>query len=130
MPRNYLAEASNLLFRDKISLEAKVRENPKEVVINLLNVLENSQGEMQAMDRKEAAYALGQIGYPGSLAPLRDYFDIEHAQGVRDAMLASMTAIKLAPAATLEEAGNDSAQQQRCRIIEDVYHGRRPADWS
>jgi HEAT repeat protein len=78
---------------------------------------------MQAMIRKAAAYALGQIGEPKSMNQLRQFFENESADGVRDAMLASMTAIKLAPAP-------QNTQTERRQIIEDVYKNRRPADWT
>jgi hypothetical protein len=57
------------------------------------------------------------------MKPLREFSENESADGVRDAMLASMTAIKLAPTP-------QHTQSERCKIIDDVYHNRRPADWS
>lgn len=122
MSRDYLEEASSVIFQNKVSLSAKAESNPVHVVINLLNVLENAREEMQAMIRKAATYALGQIGHVETLEPLRGYFEIEQAPGVKDAMLAAMTAIKLAP----DDAS--FSQIDRCKIIDDVYHGRRPAD--
>jgi HEAT repeat protein len=78
---------------------------------------------MQAMIRKAAAYALGQIGEPRSMKQLREFYENESADDVRDAMVASMTAIKLAPTPV-------HSQLDRRQIIEDVYNNRRTADWN
>lgn len=123
MSRDYLVEASSVIFGNKVSLTELVESDHHQVVGNLLYVLEKSPGEMQAMRRKAAAYALGQIGEPKSMTQLKGYFMDERAPGVREAMLASMTAIKTAPTPTY-------SQVERREIIEDVYNGRRNADWS
>jgi|ERR1043165_754776 hypothetical protein len=122
MPRDYLEEASSVIYGNKVSLSELVEDDHHQVVGNLLYVLEKARGEMQAMLRKAAAYALGQIGEPKSMRQLREYYEREPADGVQDAMRASMTAIKLAPTPTY-------SQLERRKIIEDVYKGRRPADW-
>lgn len=122
MPRDYIQEATSTIFGDKVPLAELVESEHDQVVGNLLNVLHQARGEMQAMTRKTAAYALGQIGEPKSMKQLREFFESEPADGVRDAMVASMTAIKLAPTPTY-------SQLERRQIIEDVYNGRRPADW-
>jgi hypothetical protein len=123
MPRDYLEEASDIIFGNKVPLAKLLETEPDKVVGNLLYVIHKSQGEMQAMIRKAAAYALGQIGEPKSMKQLRGFYDDERAPGVKDAMVAAMTAIKVAPAPA-------HSQLERRQIIEDVYHGRRNADWS
>ena len=123
MSRDYLEEASSVVFGNKVSLAELVESDHHQVVGNLLYVLEKNRGEMQAMIRKAAAYALGQIGKPRSMKQLREYYDREPADGVQDAMRASMTALKLAPTRT-------HSQLERRKIIEDVYKSRRPADWT
>lgn len=120
--RDYLNEASDVIFGNKISLTELLEVNPDQVVGNLLGVIAKARNPMQAMIRKAAAYGLGQVGEPRSLPQLRTFFENESADGVRDAMLGSMTAIRLAPAPA-------HSQSERCQIIEDVYKNRRPADW-
>src|ERR1039458_5017203 len=97
MSRDYLKEASNIIFKDKVSLADEVEANHDQVVGNLLGVIAKARNPMQAMIRKAAAYGPGQIGEPRSMNQLRTFYENESADGVRDAMRASMTAIKLAP---------------------------------
>jgi hypothetical protein len=123
MPRDYLEEASDIIFGNKVPLTTLLESEPDKVIGNLLGVIKRAQGEMQAMIRKAAAFALGQIGEPKSMKQLREFYDGEDADGVKEAMVASMTAIKLAPTPIHSES-------ERRQIIEDVYHGRRNADWS
>ena len=122
MARDYLQEASSVIFKDSVSLGSLLDTDPDGVVGNLLRVIATSQGIMGPTLRKAAAYALGQVGEPRSMKQLKEYYDKESADGGQDAMRASMTAIKLAPTPT-------HSQLERRKIIEDVYHGRRPADW-
>jgi hypothetical protein len=122
MARDYLQEASDIIFGNKISLGSVAEQNPDEVVGNLLRVLANAWKPLQAMLRKAAAYGLGQVGEPRSMRQLREFFEMEPADGVRDAMLASMTAIKVVPRP-------QHTASERLQIIEDVYNNRRPADW-
>ncbi len=121
--RDYLKEASDVIFGNKISLASELEARPDQVVGNLLGVIAKARNPMQSMIRKAAAYGLGQIGEPRSMKQLREFFEHESADGVRDAMLASMTAIKLAPAP-------QHTQSERCKIIDDVYNNRMAADWS
>jgi hypothetical protein len=121
MARDYLQEASSVIFKDAVSLASLLDSNPDGVVGNLLHVIATAQGTMGPPIRKAAAYALGQIGESRSVKQLRGFYDKERADGVRDAMRASLTAIKLAPAP-------GHSQMERCQIIEDVCHDRRPAD--
>lgn len=123
MSRNYLKEASDVLYGNSVSLEELVEVNADEVVRNLLAVLAKARRPMQAMSRKAAVYGLGQIGETRSLNQLRQFFRSEEADGVRDAMLASMTAIKRAPRPLHTEL-------ERRQIIEDVYNNRMIADWN
>lgn len=122
MPRDYLNVASGVLFGDKVSLAELVEVDHHQVVANLLRVIAQARDPMQAMARKTAAYALGQIGEPRSIKQLKEFYDEESADGVREAMIASMTAIKLAPTP-------EHSQLERRQIIEDVYNNRRLADW-
>jgi hypothetical protein len=123
MPRDYLKEASDVIFGNKVSLVEAAEVNPDQVVGNLLGAIAKARNPMQAMIRKAAAYGLGQIGDPRSMKQLRQFFDSESADGVKDAMIASMTAIKLAPTP-------QHTQLERRQIIEDVYNNRRPPDWA
>lgn len=123
MPRDYLREATSTIFQDKISLTELLEVEPDRVIGNLLRALNYEQGLSSTMIRKGAAYSLGQIGEAAVLEKLRERYEIELAPGVKDALLASMTAIKLAPA----DAGH--SQLERRQIIQDVYEGRRQADW-
>jgi len=122
MRRDYLKEASSIIFNDSVSLGSLLDSDLDGVVGNLLGVIGKARGEMQATIRKAAAYALGQIGEPRSMKQLREFYDGETAPGVRDAMRASLTAIALAPIPTY-------SQSQRCEIINDVYEDRRPTEW-
>jgi hypothetical protein len=121
MARNYLQEASGF-FKDSVALTTLVETDPHGVVSKLLGAIAKADGMMGPTVRKAAAYALGQVGEPGSAKQLRDFCNRESVESVRIAMRASLTAIKLAPAAT-------HSQSQRCEIIGDVYDGRRPANW-
>ena len=123
MARDYLQEASNVIFKDSVSLGSLLDTDPDGVVGNLLRVVDTAQGLMGPTYRKAAAYALGQVGEPRSARQLRELYDQEPADGVRDAMRASLTAIKLAPTPA-------HSQMERRLIIEDVYHDRRLADWN
>ena len=122
MSRDYLEEASSVIFANKISLTERAEADHHQVVGNLLGVIAKAQNPMQAMIRKAAAYGLGQIGEPKSAAQLRVFCEGETADGVRQAMIASLTAIKLAPRP-------EHSQSERLRIIGDVYKDRQPADW-
>ena len=123
MQRDYLEEASSIL-RTPAPFADLLKTNPDQVLGNLVNALGYNQGLSSTMLRKAAAYALGQIGDSRTMVQLRQRYQDEQADGVRDALVASMTAIKLAPA----ESGH--SQSDRCQIIGDVYDGRRPADWT
>lgn len=121
--RDYLKEASSVIFGNKISLGEKAKQNPEAVVGNLIFVIEDAQNPIQAMIRKAAAYGLGQLGDPRSMERLRQFYEHESAPGVRDAMLAAMTAIKCAPIP-------EHTEEERLDIIDAVYNNRMPADWT
>ena len=123
MPRDYIKEASSTIFGDKVPLAELVEADPGQAIGNLLRALNHEQGLSSTMIRKSAAYALGQVGEAATLDHLRERYENEQAAGVKEALLASMTAIKLAP------AGAGHSQLDRRQIIEDVYEGRRQADW-
>jgi hypothetical protein len=123
MPRNYLAEAADVIFGKKVPLEELAESDPMGVAGNLFRVMDEAKGVNGPMFRKAAAYAIGQLGALTTLDALRERHGSETAPGVVDAMLAAMTAIKLA---ALE---NGHSQLERQQIIQDVYEGRRHADW-
>ena len=124
MPRDYIQEAASIIFNDSIPLAELVEVNRNQVIGNLLRALEFNKGLDSTMIRKAAAYVLGQIGEPATLKILREQYNRdEEAPGVKDALVASMTAIKLAPA----QEGH--SQLERRQIIEDVYERRRHPDW-
>lgn len=124
MPRDYLREASSIIFGDKVSLASLVEDDVEGVLNNLFRVFDTAQGMMGPSIQKAAVYALGQIGDFRTLNRLQDsYREERNPPGVQEAMAAAMTAIKLAP----NETGY--SQLDRCQIIEDVYDGKRPADW-
>src|SRR5450755_4209163 len=75
--RDYLKEASDVIFGNKISLTELLEVNPDQVVGNLLGVIAKARNPMQAMIRKAAAYGLGQVGEPRSLPQLRTFFENE-----------------------------------------------------
>lgn len=83
----------------------------------------NSGIPMSPTIRKAAAYALGQIGDSATVAALVSRLNIERAAGVREAIIAAISAINLAP-------DPEYSQLDRRKIIEDVYYGRRPAQLS
>jgi len=124
MPRNYLSEASDVIFGKTVQLENLVKSDPMGVAGNLFRVMDDSSGLKGPMLRKAAAYALGQLGAQATLEALRERHSRETAPGVVDAMLAAMTAIKLAP------IENGHSELERQQIIEDVYEGRRHAEWT
>ena len=120
MPRDYLKEASEMIYGNKVDLGNLVEECTGQVSANLISVLTRARAPMQAMIRKAAAYGLGQVGDPGSVEKLNHFLDNEEADGVKDAMLAALTAINVAPRPIHSDA-------ERRQIIEDVYHRRRTA---
>lgn len=123
MPRDYLREATSTIFGDKVPLAELLETEPEQVIGNLLRALNYEEGLPSTMIRKGAAYALGQIGDEDTLDYLRERYEIEEAPGVKEALVASMTAINLAP------AGAGYSQLERRQIIQDVYEGRRHPDW-
>ncbi len=124
MPRDYLREASSTIFQDKVSLAELFEVEPDQAIGNLLRALNYEEGLSSAMIRKGAAYALGQIGESMTLDILKERHKRETALGVKEALVASMTAIKLAP------AGAGHSQLERRQIIQNVYEGQRHPDWS
>jgi hypothetical protein len=123
MPRNYLAEASDVIFGNKVQLAELAESDPMGVAGNLFRVIDDAKDLSGPTLRKAAAYALGQLGAFPTLKALKERHARETAPGVVDAMLAAMTAIKLAP------NENGHSQAERRQIIEDVYEGRRQPDW-
>lgn len=122
MSRNYLEEASSIL-KTPAPLTDLYTANPVEVIMNLLNALNYDGGMMSPMIRKAAAYALGQIGEVNTIGHLKKRHDVEPARGVKEAIVAAVSAINIAPAA------DGHSQMDRCQIIGEVYQGQRPANW-
>src|ERR1051325_10476334 len=104
MPRDYLVEASSVIFGDKISLSSLVETDPDGVLDNLFRVFFEAEGMMGPSMRKAAAYAIGQIGDARTLEPMREAYrqEPDMPPGVQDALRAAITAIKIAP----NEGGN------------------------
>ena len=122
--RDYLEEATSFVGAP-VPLSQLLETNRVEVIQNLVNSLNWDAGNMMdPATRKAAAYALGQIGDPSIVSILTRRLSIERASGVKDAIVASISAINLAP------EGPSYTQLDRRRIIEDVYKNRRPPQLS
>lgn len=127
-PRDYLDEATGFVGAPR-PLKELLKTNRAEVIHNLVNALNLDtniqQGgiPMSPTIRKAAAYALGQIGDSSTVAALTSRLNIERASGVREAIVASISAINLAP-------DPEYTELDRRKIIEDVYNRRRPAQLS
>lgn len=122
-PRNYLEEATGFVGAPD-SLSRLLEINRVQVIKNLVNALNQDINLGSPSVRKAAAYALGQIGDPSTVAILTNRLNIERAPGVRDALVASISAINLAP------EGPSYSQLDRRKIIEDVCNRRRPPQLS
>jgi hypothetical protein len=121
-PRDYLKEATDFVGAPA-PLGGLLKTNRAEVIQNLLNAIHLNVNMMSTMVRKAAVYALGQIGDPSTVNALMSRLNIEQASGVKDAIVASISAINLAP-------DPEYSQLNRRKIIEDIYNGRRPAQLS
>lgn len=122
-PRDYLEEAIGFVGAPA-PLSQLLETNRIDVIQNLVNALNQDVNMMSPSIRKAAAYALGQIGDPSTVTILSNRLNVERASGVRDAIVASISAINLAP------EGSNYTQLDRRRIIEDVYNKRRPPQLS
>ena len=128
-PRDYLREATGFV-NAPAPLGELIKTKRREVIQNLINHL-NLDADirhetgipMGPTIRKAAAYALGQIGDVSTVDVLAARLNIERASGVREAIVASISAINIAP-----DPGY--TQLDRRKIIEDVYNNRRPAQLS
>lgn len=128
-PRNYLREATSFVNAPG-PLDVLIITKRSEVIHNLidhLNLDADIRHEtglpMGPTIRKAAAYALGQIGDVSTLNVLQNRLNIEKASGVKEAIVASISAINIAPDPL-------HTQMERRKIIEDVYNNRRPAQLS
>jgi hypothetical protein len=61
MARDYLQEASSVIFKDSVSLGTLLDTDPDGVVGNLLRVVATAQGMMGPTLRNAAAYALDKL---------------------------------------------------------------------
>ena len=128
-PRNYLREATSFVNAPE-PLDVLIINKRNEVIHNLIDYL-NLDADirhetgipMEPTIRKAAAYALGQIGDVSTLNVLQNRLNIERASGVKEAIIASISAINIAPDPL-------HTQIERRKIIEDVYNNRRPAQLS
>jgi hypothetical protein len=128
-PRNYLREATSFVNAPG-PLDVLIINQRNEVIHNLIDYL-NLDADirhetgipMGPTIRKAAAYALGQIGDVSTLNVLQNRLNIERASGVKEAIVASISAINIAPDPL-------HTQMERRKIIEDVYNNRRPAQLS
>ena len=113
MPRDFFQEAEGYL-----SISAPVAlqlEHDREKTIGLLlDILPRGS----VYERKYAAFALGQIGDPATLALLRESLESEKVGGVAEAIAAAVTGIERAGIDT------DKSEVERRQLIEDAYEGR------
>ena len=124
-PRDYLLEVEDFIGAPA-PVNQLLQTNRAEVIHNLLNALNQDADirhetgmPMSPTIRKAAVYALGQIGDPSTVGALTNRLNVEQASGVRDAIVASISAINLAP-------DPEHTQLERRKIIEEVYKGNRP----
>lgn len=115
---DYLQKASDMIYANMVNLGGLVEADADKVAANLLSVLAKARTHIQEMLRKAAAYGLGQIGHHKVVRALDQFLDDEEAAGVKDAMLAALTTINIAPRP-------DHSESESHQIIEDVYHSHQ-----
>lgn len=110
-PRDFIERANNWF---SVPLRELLESNRADVIAKLIHIMETGAN----MDRKAAAYALGQIGDSDLIQPLESAISRESVKGVREAMEASYVALQKAPA---DQGHNELARR---KIIDDVYYNR------
>jgi len=113
--RNFIKEASSWLKTPK-PLGEMLEENRLLVLSRLVQFLHDGSN----MERKYAAFCLGQIGDPIQMDELKTAFNRESVKGVKEAIGAALTVLAVAP------SDKGSTEEERRNIIQDVYDGKRP----
>jgi len=123
--RDYVAEASSILRRgDPMSglapqarpLQEIVEQDRKQAIELLRQLLQSGNGTF----RKNAAFALGQIGDPSAIDALVQRKGEEIARGNIDAIHAAIETLNTIP------LSSGSSELDRRRMVDDVYKGRPP----
>jgi hypothetical protein len=123
--RDYVAEASSILRRGDpmsglgpqgSSLESLVAQNRAQAIQLLLQLLQSGNGTF----RKNAAFALGQIGDPVVVEALEQQKGRESARGNIEAIDAALVTLRTIP------LSSGSSELDRRRMIDNVYEGRPP----
>jgi hypothetical protein len=112
--RNFLKEASEWLKTPK-PLEDMLMENKPLVISRLIHFLHGGS----VMERKYAAFSLGQIGDVAQVNELQNALSQETVRGVREAIAAALTALVFARDA------NGSTEEGRRKAIQEAYDGKR-----
>jgi hypothetical protein len=114
-PRDFLKLASDWLNSPR-PLKEMLEQEKSYVIEKLTNFLSTGG----TYDRKYAAFALGQIGEVSTIEPLEKQLSVEAVEGVRDAIKAALTALRVAP------VSKGASELDRRTIIEEVYWNKRP----
>src|ERR1039458_4756607 len=123
--RDFIAEAGAILRRgDPMSglsaqaapLQELVAQNRSQAIGLLIQLLQSGNGTY----RKNAAFALGQIGDPVAIQPLIEQKGNESARGNIEAIDAALVTLRTIPLAST------SSELERRRMVDDVYEGRSP----
>ena len=112
-PRDFIIRANNW-FDTSIPLRNYIDANKQEAINFLFDCLQSENHQ----DRKQAAYALGQIGDEQLLNIFENYISKETVKGVKEAMQACFIAIQMAP------SDKGFTELHRRQIIDDVYYNR------
>lgn len=109
-PRDFLTLAQQYLTTPR-PLREMLSDDRGYVLSKLHDILRTGG----TCERKYAAFALGQIGDASSAQPLAHALDHEDVSGVRDAIAASLEAVRAIP------ADGGSTELDRRHRIENVY---------
>jgi hypothetical protein len=112
-PRNFIMQADSWL-NPPIKLRSYVDTDKQEAIKFLINCLSNRTHQI----RKQAAYALGQIGDENLLSVFEKRISSEAIIGVKEAMEACYVAIQMAP------ADKGYTEMHRRQLIDNVYYKR------
>ncbi len=123
--RDYVAEAAAILRRgDPMSgldaratpLQELIAQNRSKAIQLLIQLLQNGNGTY----RKNAAFALGQIGDPTAIQSLVEQKAKESARGNIEAIDAALVTLRTIPLST------STSDIDRRRMVDNVYEGRPP----